>query len=69
MTFAATWVDLEISILSEVRQRKTYDITYMWNIKYHTNQQIYETKRDSQTLKTNLSLLNVMGKGQWGRIN
>ena len=69
MTFAATWVDLEISILSEVRQRKTYDITYMWNIKYHTNQHIYETKRDSQTLKTNLSLLNVMGKGQWGRIN
>ena len=69
MTFAATWVDLEISILSEVRQRKTYDITYMWNIKYNTNQHIYETKRDSQTLKTNLSLLNVMGKGKWGRIN
>ena len=32
--FTATWMDLEIIILSEVRQRKTnitYNITYMWN--------------------------------------
>ena len=30
MTFAATWMDLEIIILSEVRQRKiSYDITYV----------------------------------------
>ena len=35
MPFAATWMDLEIIILSEikVRQRKTsYDITYLWNL-------------------------------------
>ena len=32
--FAATWMDLEIIILSEVRERqKSYDITYMWNVK------------------------------------
>ena len=32
MPFVATWMDLEIIILSEVRQRQaSYDITYMWN--------------------------------------
>ena len=35
MLFAVTWMDLEINILSEVRQRQIpYDITYMWNLKY-----------------------------------
>ena len=36
MTFAATWMDLEIIILSEVvRQTKTisYDVAYMQNLK------------------------------------
>ena len=33
MPSAATWMDLEISILSEVRQRQiSYDLTYMWNL-------------------------------------
>ena len=34
MPFAATWIDLEIIILSEVSQRQmSCDITYMWNLK------------------------------------
>ena len=34
MPFAAMWIDLEIVILSEVRERQiSYDITYMWNLK------------------------------------
>ena len=34
MPFAAMWLDLEIIILSEVRERQiSYDITYMWNLK------------------------------------
>ena len=36
MPFAATYVDLEIIILSEVSQTEktiSYDITYMWNLK------------------------------------
>ena len=53
MPFAATWTDLEIIILSEVksdRERQIpYDIIYMWNLKYDTNELIYKTEIDSQT--------------------
>ena len=47
MLFAATWIDLKNTILSEVSQIKKrqilHDITYMWNliiiqIKLHTKQ-------------------------------
>ena len=34
MPFAATWMDLEVIILSEVSQRQiSYYINYMWNLK------------------------------------
>ena len=35
MPFEATWMDLEIIILSKISQKKTipYDITYIWNLK------------------------------------
>ena len=32
MSFAATWLDLEITILTELRHTNN-DITYMWNLK------------------------------------
>ena len=51
--FAATWMDLEIIILSKVSEsdRDTYhDISYMWNLKNNTNELLYKT--DSQTKKT-----------------
>ena len=34
MTFSATWINLEIIILSEVSQTKKdkYDTTHMWNV-------------------------------------
>ena len=42
MPFGATWMDLEIIILSEVRERQIpYDVTYTWNLKYDTNQHTY----------------------------
>ena len=51
MPFATTWIDLEMIILSEVRQRQIpYDISYMWTLKYNTNEFTYKT--DSQTQKT-----------------
>ena len=47
MQFAATWMDLEIVILSEVREI-SYDITYMWTLKRnYTNVLIYKTETDS----------------------
>ena len=52
MPFAATWLHLEIIILSEVSltvKDISYDVTYMWNLKYDTNELIYETETDSQT--------------------
>ena len=34
MPFAAIWIDLEMILLSEVRQRQlSYGITCMWNLK------------------------------------
>ena len=48
MPFATTRMDLEIFILNEVRQT-SHDFTYMWNLKYGTNELIYETETDSQT--------------------
>ena len=43
MPFAATRIDLEIIILNEVSL--LYDITYMWNLKYDTNELIYKRER------------------------
>ena len=52
MSFAATWMPLEIIILSEVSQKekdKYHMISHMWNLKYDTNELIYERETDSQT--------------------
>ena len=50
MTFAATQMDLEIIILSEVRKRQiSHDNTYTQDLKYDTNEFIYETETDLQT--------------------
>ena len=38
-------MDLEIIIVSEVRERQiSYDITYLWNLKNDTNLLIYKKK-------------------------
>ena len=45
-------MDLEMIILSEASQTEkdiAYYITYMWNLKYDTNEPIYETETESQT--------------------
>ena len=44
-----------------------YDTTCMWNLRYDTNELIYETETDSLTQKTNLQL--PKGKGDGGGIN
>ena len=52
MPFAATWMDLEIVILSEMSDREevSYDIPYIWNLKRNdTHGFIHKTEKDSQT--------------------
>ena len=45
LPFAATWMDLENIMLSEVSQRQIlYDVTYMWNLKNNTNESIFKQK-------------------------
>ena len=47
MPFAATWTQLEIITLSEVRERQIlYGITYKWNLKYGINEPIYKTGKE-----------------------
>ena len=57
MSFAATWMDLEVIKLNEVshtkRDKISYDIIYMWNL---NNEHIYKTEINSQFLKANLQL-------------
>ena len=42
--------------MSERERQIPYDITYMWNVKYGTNEPIYGTEIDSQTWRTDLWL-------------
>ena len=37
---------------SERERQIPYNITYMWNLKYDTNEPIYKTETDSQTQRT-----------------
>ena len=51
---------------SERESQIPYDITYMWNLKYDTNERIYETQTDSQTERTDLWLPRGReGPGGW----
>ena len=50
MPFAATWIQLEIRILSEVNQKdkdKYHMISLMGNLKYGTNKPICKIETDS----------------------
>ena len=52
MPLAVTWVNLETIILSDVSHKEKRqvpcDISYMWNLKYNTNEHICETEEVSQ---------------------
>ena len=46
MPFAATWIDLEIIIVSEVSQRQiSHDITYMWNFTKMIQSKLYTKQK------------------------
>ena len=68
MPFAATWMDLEIIILSEVNQTKTSIIWYQLYVesnKNDTNELIYKTETNSQILQSNLWLSKGKHGGTW----
>ena len=67
MLFAATGMGLEIIILTEVvRQRQIpYDLTYMWNLKYDTNELIYKTKNRLADIENKLTV--TKGENRGGR--
>ena len=50
---------------SERERLISYDITYMWNLKYDTEECIYETQTDSQTQRTDLWLPKGEGGEGW----
>ena len=49
MPFAATWMDIEIIILSEVSQiekdKYPYDVTYKWNLKEMIQMNLYTKQK------------------------
>ena len=56
MPFAATWIDLEIIILSEVNKRKiSHRTTYMWSLK-KWYKWTYLQNENRYIAKTNLGL-------------
>ena len=66
LLFTATWVQLEILIPSEVSQKESeipYDITYMWNLKYGTDDPIYKTETDHGHREQTCVFQGVGGKG------
>ena len=68
MPIAATWMDLEIIVLSEVSQREKdkYHIIYMWNVKKSDTKLTYLQNRNRFTDVEN-KLMVTKGKRWWGR--
>ena len=57
----------EYHILSKVSQKEKdipHDNTYMWNLKYDTNELIYKTETDSQTYKIDFWLIKGRKVGE-----
>ena len=57
MPFAATWMQLEILILSEIGQKekdKYHMMSHMWDLKYGKNKPMCRIEIDSQTWRADL---------------
>ena len=63
MLFAATWMQLEILILSEVRKRQIC----IWNLKYGRNEPMYKTNPPTWRKDLQLPRQNMGGLGIWSQ--
>ena len=65
MPFAATWMGLELVILSKVRERQvSYDIVYMWNLKKRVQMNLSTKEKQSYKCRKNtFGYQCVSGKG------
>ena len=72
--FAKMWVDLQAVIYSEISQKETkcilYNITYVWNERYSTDELICKAEIGTQMQRTNIWIPSA-GKGMdelgdWG---
>ena len=78
MQYAATWMQLEIKRLlikwseSEIERQIPYDVTYMRNLNYDTNEPIYCRDTESCTQRWDwwlpVSIWREMGEGWNGRL-
>ena len=50
---------------SERERQITNNVTYMWNLKYDTNELIYKTEADSQTENR---FVVAKGKREWDKL-
>ena len=65
MPFAAIWMDLQITILSELSQKekdKYHDTTHVWNLKYYTNGLKYNTETLTDTEN---KFMLIKGEREW----
>ena len=69
MAFAATWMDIEIIMLSEISQdserQTSYAITSMWDLKKGYNELLCRTETDSDFEKLMVTKGEARGMG-WG---
>ena len=72
MPLAATQMDLEMIILSEVSQKeKDHYLTVSlntWNLNYGTNERIYGAETDARTERTGLYQGGGVGEGRTGSL-
>ena len=66
MSFTATWMDLEMIILSEVRKRQMLcDINYMWNLKKKDTNKLFLRNRPT-VFKNKLMITKKELERSWG---